>query len=53
VKCKIGKESMADEDLVGNIEAVLSSLSGSLKRGMNNVQSVYLKLTMGPSVKLI
>ena len=53
VKCKIGKESMADEDLVGNIEAVLSSLNGSLKRGMNNVQSVYLKLTMGPSVKLI
>ena len=53
VKCKIGKESMADEDLVGNIEAVLSNLSNSLKRGMNNVQSVYLKLTMGPSVKLI
>jgi large subunit ribosomal protein L1 len=53
VKCKIGKESMADEDIMGNIEAVLSSLSGSLKRGMNNVQSVYLKLTMGPSVKLI
>jgi large subunit ribosomal protein L1 len=53
VKCKIGKESMADEDIMGNIEAVLSSLSDSLKRGMNNVQSVYLKLTMGPSVKLI
>jgi large subunit ribosomal protein L1 len=53
VKCKVGKESMADEDIVGNVEAVLSSLSGSLKRGMNNVQSVYLKLTMGPSVKLL
>jgi large subunit ribosomal protein L1 len=53
VKCKVGKESMPDEDLVGNIEAVLSNLANSLKRGMNNVQSIYLKLTMGPSVKLL
>ncbi|MCW3979008.1 MAG: 50S ribosomal protein L1 [Candidatus Bathyarchaeota archaeon] len=53
VKCRVGKESMADEDLAGNIEAVLSNLSNSLKRGMNNVQSIYLKLTMGPSVKLL
>jgi large subunit ribosomal protein L1 len=53
VKCRVGKESMADEDLAGNIEAVLSNLSNFLKRGMNNVQSIYLKLTMGPSVKLL
>ncbi len=53
VKCKVGKESMADDDLAGNIEAVLSNLSNSLKRGMNNVQSIYLKLTMGPSVRLL
>jgi large subunit ribosomal protein L1 len=53
VKCKVGKESMADEDLAGNIEAVLSNLVNSLNRGMNNVDSIYLKLTMGPSVKLL
>lgn len=53
VKCKVGKESMADEDLAGNIEAVLSNLVNSLNRGMNNVESIYLKLTMGPSVKLL
>lgn len=52
VKCIVGKESMSDEDIAGNIETVLSSLADTLKRGMNNVNSVYLKLTMGPTVKL-
>lgn len=53
VKCKVGKESMSDEDIAGNIEAVLSSLVGTLKRGMNNVNAVYLKLTMGPAIRLV
>ncbi len=53
VKCKVGKESMPDDDIASNVEAVLSNLNNSLKRGMNNVKSVYLKLTMGPAVKLL
>lgn len=52
VKCRVGKESMANEDIAGNVEAVLSTLDGALKRGMNNVSSIYLKLTMGPAVRL-
>jgi large subunit ribosomal protein L1 len=53
VKCKIGKETMPDEELVDNIESVLSNLTGALKRGENNVKSVFLKLTMGPAIKVI
>lgn len=53
VKCKVGKESMSDDEIASNVEAVLSNLNNSLKRGMNNVKSVYLKLTMGPAVKLL
>ena len=53
VKCKVGKESMSDEELAGNIEAVLSGLMASLKRGMNNVRSIHVKLTMGPAVRLL
>lgn len=53
VKCKVGKESMPDEEIAGNVEAIFSSLSNSLKRGLNNVRSAYLKLTMGPAVKLL
>jgi len=53
VKCKVGKESMSDEELSDNIESVLSNLSGALKRGENNVKSIFLKLTMGPAIKVI
>lgn len=52
VKCKIGKESMSDEELVTNIESILNNLTNSLKRGFNNIKSVYVKLTMGPAVKV-
>ena len=53
VKCKVGKESMPDEELADNIEYVLSNLTGALSRGANNVKSVFLKLTMGPAIKVI
>ncbi len=53
VKCKIGKESMQDDELVDNIESVLNNLTGALKRGENNIKSVFLKLTMGPAIKVI
>ncbi len=49
---KVGKESMPDEEIAGNVDAVLNSLTGVLKRGANNIKSIYLKLTMGPAVKL-
>ncbi len=53
VMCKVGKESMPDEELADNIEYVLTNLPGTLSRGVNNVQSVFLKLTMGPAIKVI
>lgn len=53
VKCKVGRESMPDEELADNIEYALSNLTGALSRGVNNVQSVFLKLTMGPAIKVI
>lgn len=52
VKCKVGMESMPDEEIAGNVDAVLNSLTGAMKRGTNNIKSVYLKLTMGPAVRL-
>ncbi|TET73490.1 50S ribosomal protein L1, partial [Candidatus Bathyarchaeota archaeon] len=52
VKCKVGKEAMSDEEIAGNVEVILNSLTNVLKRGANNIKSIYLKLTMGPAVKL-
>jgi len=53
VHCIVGKEGMEDEKVAENVENVLSSLAGKLKRGMGNIRSVYLKLTMGPAVKVL
>jgi large subunit ribosomal protein L1 len=52
VKCIIGRESMEDEAIAHNIEAVISNINNALKRGMNNVESIYVKLTMGPAIKI-
>jgi len=43
---------MSDDDLVENAQAVLSRVAGKLKRGLRNIESVYLKTTMGASVKV-
>lgn len=51
--CIVGKEGMEDEKVAENVENVLSSLTGALKRGMRNIRSIYLKLTMGPAVKIL
>jgi large subunit ribosomal protein L1 len=43
---------MKDEEIAENVQAVLDALTGKLERGDRNIRSVYLKTTMGPSVKL-
>jgi large subunit ribosomal protein L1 len=53
VKCKIGQESMDDDELVGNVESILDNLINNLKRGRNNIRSVYVKLTMGPAIRVV
>jgi len=52
VHCIVGKESMSDEEVAQNVEAVVNALTRELKRGMGNIKNIYLKLTMGDSVKL-
>ncbi|MEM1515007.1 MAG: 50S ribosomal protein L1 [Candidatus Bathyarchaeia archaeon] len=52
LSCRIGTEDMNDEDLVENIEAVLGRIEGKLKRGVKNIASIYIKMTMGPPIKV-
>ena len=52
VHCIVGKEDMSDEDIALNIESVVSNLNGATKRGWGNIKSMFLKLTMGESVKM-
>lgn len=52
VKCSIGQEDMKDEDLAENALVIYNFLLHSLPKELENLKSVYLKLTMGPSVKV-
>lgn len=48
----VGMEDMEEKQLAENIETVLRFIERKLERGMENVRSVYIKTTMGPSAKL-
>ncbi len=49
---RIGTETMKDEDVVENVQAVVDALIAKLERGDRNIRSIYLKTTMGSSVKV-
>ena len=48
----VGVRSMPAEQLAQNVDAVLTRIVSKLERGRMNVDSVYLKTSMGPSVRL-
>jgi len=52
LQCRVGTEEMSEEHVVENIQAVLSRLEGKLKKGFRNVESIYIKTTMGQPVKV-
>lgn len=52
VQTMVGLESMSDEQVAGNIDAILSFLEKKLAKGKNNIGTIRLKLTMGKPVKL-
>ncbi len=52
LSCRVGTEDMSDEEIIDNIEAVLSRIEGKLGRGIKNIASIYIKATMGPPVKV-
>ena len=48
----VGTQSMAPELIAQNVDAVLNRIVGKLERGRTNIESVYLKTTMGPAVRM-
>ncbi len=52
VHVSVGTEDMSDEDIAENVETVLSHIERRLDKGLNNIKSVYIKTTMGPSIRL-
>ena len=49
----IGTKDMSPEKLAENLDAVLKRLMSKLERGKMNIQSAYVKTTMGPSFKVM
>lgn len=52
VQVSVGSESMSEDDLFDNVQAILRVLEGKLKRGLKNVKNVYIKTAMGTPVKI-
>ncbi len=48
----VGTKDMSPEDLTANIDAVFGRILPKLERGKMNIQSIYVKTTMGPSVRI-
>lgn len=51
--CVAGSENMKAEDIADNIEAILKRVESKLEHGRMNLGAVYVKTTMGPSVRLV
>jgi large subunit ribosomal protein L1 len=49
---RVGAEDMSAEDIATNIDVILRRLHADLEKGPMNVDSIYVKTTMGPSVEV-
>lgn len=52
IQCRVGTESMKEEEIAENIQAVLRTVEGKTKKGIKNVKLVCIKTTMGAPVKI-
>jgi large subunit ribosomal protein L1 len=52
IQTTVGTQNQSDDDLVDNIQAVLRALEGKLKRGLKNIDVVFIKASMGTPVKI-
>lgn len=52
IQVSVGAESMSEDELWDNIQAVLRVLEGKLKRGLKNIKLAYVKTSMGTPVKV-
>ncbi|WP_255170841.1 50S ribosomal protein L1 [Natrononativus amylolyticus] len=49
---RVGAEDMNAEEIADNIDVILRRLHADLEKGPQNIDSVYVKTTMGPSVEV-
>jgi large subunit ribosomal protein L1 len=49
---RVGAEDMSAEDIADNIDVILRRLHADLEKGPMNIDNVFVKTTMGPSVEV-
>ncbi|WP_049925092.1 50S ribosomal protein L1 [Halopiger goleimassiliensis] len=49
----VGSEAMDAEEVADNIDVILRRLHADLEKGPQNIDAVYVKTTMGPSVEVV
>lgn len=52
LQCMIGKENQTDQEIVENFLTVYNAILKQLPSEIQNIKSVYLKLTMGKPIKV-
>jgi large subunit ribosomal protein L1 len=49
---RVGAEDMSSEDIAENIDVIVRRLEANLEKGPLNIDGIYVKTTMGPSVEV-
>ncbi len=52
IHVSVGTEDMPEEKVAANMESIFNLLKERLPKGRNNIKSAYIKLSMGPAVKI-
>jgi large subunit ribosomal protein L1 len=52
IQCRVGTDSMKEEEIAENIQAIFRVIEGKLKRGIKNIKLAYIKTSMGEPVKI-
>jgi large subunit ribosomal protein L1 len=48
----VGTRSMSDEDIATNVREVVKRITGKLEKGSGNIESIYIKTSMGKAVRI-
>jgi large subunit ribosomal protein L1 len=48
----VGADSMSAEEIAENVDVIVRRLEATLEKGPFNIDSIYVKTTMGPSVEV-
>src|SRR6056297_28398 len=49
---RVGAEDMSAEEIADNIDVIIRRLEANLEKGPLNIDTIYVKTTMGPSVEV-